>query len=103
MEKNVILPYRRKRELADLLGISPATVQQRCGEMETSGRYGPYAVIRDGQVLLINTLCFVDWMRYRRELIDTNLRKYVPPFDAEAVARSMGWKIDKVSLRRVAV
>lgn len=96
-------PYKCKKDLADLLGISKATIQQRIGEMETSGRYDPYAVIRDGQIVMINVLCFIDWMRYRRLWQDENLRKYIPEYNAENVARAMGWKIDKVSLRKVAV
>ena len=99
----VKLPYLRKQELAEMLGISKATVQQRIGEMEASGRYSPYAVLRDGRVVEINALAFIDWLKYRRMWADKHLRKYIPEYSAEKVARSLGWKIDKVSLRRVAV
>lgn len=101
--EGVKLPYLCKRELAETLGISKATVQQRVGEMESCGRYGPYAILRDGQILQINVLAFVDWLKYRRLWQDKNLKKYVPDFVPQKVAESMGWKIDKVSLRRVAV
>lgn len=101
--EGVKLPYLRKHELAEKLGISAATVRQRVGEMEASGRYGPYAVLRDGQLVQINVLCFVDWLKFRRAWSDKNLRKYVPAFDPQAVAESFGWKIDRVSLRKVAI
>ena len=96
-------PYKCKKDLADILGVSRSTVQQRIGEMEASGRYDAYCVIRDGQIVMVNILCFTDWMKYRRMWADKNLRKYIPEYSAEKVARSLGWKIDKVSLRRVAV
>ena len=101
--EGVKLPYLCKRELAETLGISKATVQQRVGEMEASGRYDAYCVIRDGQIVMVNILCFTDWMKYRRMWSDKNLRKYIPEYSAENVARSLGWKIDKVSLRRIAI
>lgn len=97
------LPYMNKKRLAETFDISKATVQQRCGELETSGRYGPYAVLRDGQIVLINVLCFIDWMKYRRLWLDKNLKKYVPEYEPEAIVKQMGMKIDKVSLRRVAI
>lgn len=94
-------PYKSKSALANDLGISKSTVHIRAAELEKhTDRYGDLAVIRDGQIVLINALCFIDWMRYRRELLDPGLAKYVPDFEPEKLARSMGWKIDRVSLRR---
>lgn len=101
--EGVKLPYLRKGELAEMMGVSRATIQQRIGEMEASGRYGPYAILRDGQIVQINVLCFIDWLRYRRFWTDKRLRKYIPEYNAENVAQAMGWKIDKVSLRRVRI
>lgn len=101
--EGVKLPYLRKHELAEKLGISAATVRQRVGEIEASGRYDPYCVLRDGQVIEINALVFIDWLRYRRHWQDKNLRKHIPPFDAKQVAAQMGWEITKVSLRRVEI
>ena len=97
------LPYMNKKRLAETFDISKATVQQRIGEMESCGRYGPYAILRDGQILQINVLAFVDWLKYRRLWQDKNLKKYVPEFVPQKVAESMGLKNDRVSLRRVAI
>lgn len=99
----VKVPYANKKELAEMLDISKATIQQRIGEMEASGRYDSYTVIRDGQILLVNILSFLDWMKYRRYLQDKNLKKYVPEYNPQKVAESMGWKIDRVNLRKVAI
>lgn len=97
------IPYMNKQELSDAFSLSRSTIQHRVGEMEASGRYNDYCVIRDGQILMANVLCFADWMRYRRMWQDKNLRKYVPDYNAETVARSLGWSVDKVSLRRIAI
>lgn len=100
-----MFPYRSKAGLADALGISKSTVHVRTAEMQkmARNRYGDYAVIREGQIVLVNALAFIDWMRYRRELLDKNLSKHVPPYDPEALAKSMGWKIERVALRRPAI
>lgn len=96
-------PYKSKKDIADIFGLSRATVQQRVGEIEASGRYGPYSTLRDGQILLVNTLVFIDWLKYRRSWNDQNLRKYVPEFNAEEVVRAMGMRVDRVALRKVKV
>lgn len=94
-------PYKSKSALANDLSISKSTVHIRAAELEQQkDRYGDLAVIRDGQIVLINALAFLDWLRYRRELLDPNMKKFVPPFDAEKLAKSMGWKISKITLRR---
>lgn len=99
---DIKFPYKNKSELALALGISKTTVHLRSRELEekSGDRYGNYAVIREGQIVLINALCFLDWMKWRRDLLEPSLAKYVPPFDAEKLAKSMGWQIDKVTLRR---
>lgn len=97
------VPYMNKRELSEAFSLSRATIQNRVGEIEASGRYGNYAILRDGRILLVNALVFIDWLRYRRHWQDKNLRKHIPPFDAKQVAAQMGWKITKVSLRRVEI
>ena len=64
-------PYKSKSALANDLGISKSTVHIRAAELEQQkDRYGDLAVIRDGQIVLINSLAFLDWLRYRRELLD---------------------------------
>ena len=89
-----MFPYKTKAALAEALGISRSTVYQRAREIEGNDRYGPYAVIHDGQIVLINAICFVDWLKYRRQLTDKNLSKYVPAFDPKAIAEGMGWSYE---------
>jgi len=95
-------PYLKKEALAQQLGISKSTVHVRAIEMEEKarGRYGPYAVIRDGQVVLVNALALLDWMKYRRRLLDGRQAKHVPDYDPEKIARGMGWEVTQISLRR---
>lgn len=99
---DIKFPYKNKSELALALGISKTTTHVRAAEMQEYGkdRYGDLAVIRGGQIVLVNSLAFLDWLRYRRELLDPNMKKFVPPFDAEKLAKSMGWEISKITLRR---
>lgn len=102
MSKEIRFPYMNKSELALALGISKTTCHIRSNEMQEYGkdRYGDLAVIRDGQIVLVNSLCFLDWMGHRRELMEPSLAKYVPEFDAKKLAQSMGWEIDRITLRR---
>lgn len=101
LENAIKYPYASKSGIASALSISRSTVHIRAAELEQQkDRYGDLAVIRDGQIVLVNGLCFIDWLRYRRELLDPGLAKFVPPFDPEGLAKSMGWKIDRISLRR---
>ena len=93
-------PYRKKADLAADLGLSKSTVHIRAEEMAQSGRYGQYCIIRDGNIILINVLCFLDWLRYRRELLDSNLKKYVPAFEPIAVAKQMGWETPELKVWR---
>ena len=87
-------PYRQKKDLAEELGLSRTTIYERCKEIEEEqwDRYGDYAVIRDGHITLINVLAFLDYLKYRDSLIDTNTRKFVPAYDPNKVAMQLGWK-----------
>lgn len=91
-------PYRTKSDLADALGISKSTVSDRMKEIETVAgkRYGAYSVISDGNIVLINVLVFLDWLKYRRQLMDRNMAKYVPAFSARKVAEQMGWDMTTI-------
>ncbi|MDD3416366.1 MAG: hypothetical protein PHY47_20580 [Lachnospiraceae bacterium] len=89
-------PYMTAGKLADEFHLSPSTVYARLKEIEKEveeGRYRgyDYTVIRDGKIVLINALVFIDYMTYRRQLLDHNARKYVPEFRPEKVVRCMGW------------
>lgn len=91
-------PYRTKKDLATELGISKSTVYDRMREIEDQigKRYGAYALINDGNIVLINVLVFLDWLKYRKQLLDRNMKKYVPPFSAKKVAEQMGWDMTKI-------
>ena len=87
-------PYMRKEQLADEFQISVGTVRTRLFEIEDEikkGRYNDYAVIRDGNIVLINVLVFIDYMTYRRQLLDCNTRKYTPAFHPEKLIQTIGW------------
>ena len=87
-------PYKSKVTLAKELGISPGTVNNRAREIKEEvlkGRYPDCSVIEDGGLKLINYLVFIDYLNNRQKLNDTNLRKYVEPFNPRAVAESLGW------------
>lgn len=87
-------PYETKERLADEFHCSKGTIRNRVKEIEEEikkGRYNDYAIIRDGQILLINTIVFIDYLKYRKMLLDKNARKYVPEFKPELVVRTLGW------------
>ena len=70
-------PYMRKEQLTKEFQISAGTVRTRLFEIEDeikTGRYNDYAIIRDGNIVLINVLVFIDYLTYRRQLLDRNAR-----------------------------
>lgn len=89
-------PYMTQAKLATEFSISRATVGLRIKEIEAEmkdGRYSdyPHTIIRDGRIVLINQLVFVDYMTYRRQLLDRNARKYVPEYEPDKIVRELGW------------
>lgn len=87
-------PYMHKEQLAQEFGITKATVYNRMKEIQTeikNGRYNDYAVIQDGKLVLINVLVFIDYLTYRKMLLDRNARKYVPEFHPEKLIQMIGW------------
>lgn len=87
-------PYMHKEQLANEFGISKQTVHNRMKEIENeikSGRYNDYAVIQDGKLVLVNVLVFIDYLKYRKMLLDKNARKYVPEFKPEKLVQIIGW------------
>lgn len=87
-------PYMKKEQLAKEFQISVGTVRTRLFEIENeikTGRYNDYAVIRDGNILLINVLVFIDYLTYRQQLLDRNARKYTPAFHPEKLIQTIGW------------
>ena len=87
-------PYMRKEQLAKEFQIGTGTVRTRLLEIEDeikTGRYNDYAVIRDGNIILINVLVFIDYMTYRQQLLDRNARNYTPAFHPEKLVQMIGW------------
>ena len=87
-------PYMHKEQLAKELEISTGTVRNRLKEIEDEikkGRYNDYSVIRDGKIVLINVLVFLDFMKYRGMLLDKNARKSAPPFEPAKLIEMIGW------------
>lgn len=94
MESTKGIPYKSKVVLAKELGISPGTVNNRCKEIREEiekGRYPEWSVINDGGLKLINYLVYIDYSSNREKLREPNLRKYVEPFDAYKIAKSIGY------------
>ena len=86
-------PYMKKKQLEKEFQISTGTVRTRLFEIENqikNGRYN-YAIIRDGNIVLINVLVFIDYLTYRRQLLDRNARKYAPAFHPEKLVQMIGW------------
>ena len=87
-------PYMEKQQLSEEFKMSVQTIKGRVQEIESEiekGRYDDFAIIRDGKLLRINVLVFIDYMTYRRRLLDKNARQYVPEFHPEKMVRSIGW------------
>lgn len=87
-------PYMPKKRIAEEFGISKSTVYVRMKEIDEeikSGRYNEFAIIEDGNIVLINVLVFIDFLTYRSRLKEKNMRKYVPEFRPDKIIRMLGW------------
>ena len=85
--------YKTKEELKIEWSICTTTIDTRLKEIEDEvlkGRYPSNSVIRDGGIVRVNHLVFIDYMNNRQRLLQTNLRKYVEPFNAFEIAKSIG-------------
>ena len=80
--------FMSKAGICQAFGLCARTVQGRLQEIrkQIPGRYSPYVLIEDGNILLISVLAFLDWEKYRKSLMDKNMKKYVPPFRPEELA-----------------
>lgn len=85
-------PYKTKLQIAKECELSPRTVQERIKELEgEKERYGRHAVIRDGNIVLINYLAWVDYIANRKNLLGKNTRKYVPEYSPREIAEEIGY------------
>ena len=85
--------YKTKEELKIEWSICTTTIDTRLKEIEDEvlkGRYPSNSVIRDGGIVRVNHLVFIDYMNNRQRLMQANLRKYVEPFNAFEIAKSIG-------------
>lgn len=85
--------YKTKEELKIEWSICTTTIDTRLKEIEDEvlkGRYPNNSVIRDGGIVRVNYLVFIDYMTNRQRLLQPNLRKYVEPFNAFEIAKSIG-------------
>lgn len=81
-------PFVSKTVLANQIGVSTKTVDNRAREMKNSGRYPEPTIIKDGGLVLINYLAFIDYIE-KRERIQNGIK--VDNFDPKELARAMGW------------
>lgn len=85
--------YKSKAELRIEWDICNTTIDTRLKEIEkevNNGRYPANSVIRDGGIIRVNHLVFIDYMYNRQKLLETNLRKHVESFNAYEVAKNIG-------------
>lgn len=82
-----------KNAIAENYHMCIRTVENRIKEIVTDykDRYGDFAVIKHGTLVLVNVLAFADFLAYRDRLKDKNLRKNVPPYNPEEVAKQLGY------------
>lgn len=89
------IPYLQKNDLVTFTGLSRTTVKTRVDEIEAlSGkgqRYNEFSVLRDGNVVMVNVLVMVDYLKYRADLRDSIAKFSVPPFDPSKIMSIMGW------------
>lgn len=87
-------PYVTRANLVKEMQVSIGTVDKRIHEIKEEiirKRYSEFALIKDGGIMMVNYLVLIDYMHYRERLRDRNLRKTVPPYNPELVAREVGW------------
>ena len=81
-------PYMPRAVLAQQFGISKRTVDERMKEIKKSDRYDEHACIKDGGIVLINYLVFLDYIE-KRERIRNGIK--VEDYDPQKLAKAIGW------------
>ena len=87
-------PYISRANIADQFDISLSSVDKRIKEIKQEiekGRYSTNSVIKDGGIVLVNYLVFIDYEINRQKLLDSNARKYAEPYKPSKIAREIGW------------
>jgi len=90
-----------KKELAEMTGLSKRTIEDRLNEIRKEslpgGRYDGMLLTtkKDGGIVWINYLVWVDYEFHRERLQEPNLRKNVPAYSPYRLAWEMGYYADK--------
>ncbi len=90
--------YMTRQEAAKEFGVSVRTIDDRVKGIEEEvklKRYPAHSVIKNGGIKIINYLVLVDYLMYMDRLNEKNLRKHVPPFEPQEVAKGLGWYVEK--------
>lgn len=82
--------YATRAQVAHDFHMSLGTIDSRLKEIEAAkSRYGEFAVIRE-DIIRVNLLAFLDYLKFRKRLLDKNLRKGVPEYDPISIAKELG-------------
>lgn len=92
-------PYLTIQQIAKETDRTDRTVRNRIKGIKEQillGRYSPYAYIEDEG--LVNWYAYVDFLKWRKQLEDKNLRKSVPDFNPAEIEMISGFKTKVISL-----
>lgn len=92
--------YRPVSKICEQYGLSKRTVYRMFEEIEGTDRYKKARVkLNDCGTGLYNTLVLEDYLYYRTQLQNRNLRKLLPPYDPEEVLWQRGEKQSSIICR----
>lgn len=92
--------YLSRNDLAKELHCSPATIAKLTKGLQdeiSKGRYHRCAVAGNR----INFYALIDYMTYKDQLADKNMRKLVPPFDPAGIAELCGYNMNLIRMDQV--
>lgn len=78
--------YLKKSQLVKEYGLCRQTIYKIVDEIQEQigkGRYSQYAIAD----CLVNRYVFIDYMTYRKQLLDKNMSKYVPDFKPREIMK----------------
>lgn len=91
--------YLSKSDLAQELHLSTASVSKLIKGVQyeiSKGRYHRCAVAGNR----FNLYAVIDYMAYKDQLADKNMRKLVPPFDPAGIAELCGYNMSLVRMEQ---
>ena len=91
--------YLSKKDLAKELHLSTASVSKLIKGVQdeiSKGRYHRCAVAGNR----FNLYAVIDYMAYKDQLVDKNMRKLVPPFDPAGIAELCGYNMSLVRMEQ---